>query len=269
MSVNEYVTYDDLKTYLGITGTGDDALLKRICTGASHIWDTLARRRFYEEQATKYFNFQTAYELFVAPEDLLSVTTLTNGDGNAISSSDFYLYPLNRYPKLWIEIARSSGTYFTYSTTRQRAISVAGLWGWHNDYDHAWEDSGDTVQDDPLGAAATSLNVSDGDNFQVQQMVKIESEQVYITAIAGNALTVERGKNGTTAAEHAQGAAISIWQPAYDVEHWALRLAAWLYRQKDAPFMKVGFPQMGVVAVPASLPPDIREAALRYRRVRV
>jgi len=269
MSVNEYVTCDDLKIYLGLTGTGEDALLKRICTRASRIWDTVTQRRFYEEEATKYFDFQTPYELFVAPDDLLSVTTLTNGDGNAISAGDFWLYPLNRYPKLWVEIDRSSGEYFTYSATRQRAISVAGLWGWHDDYDHAWKDSGDTVQDDPLGAEAASLNVSDGDNFKAQQMAKIESEQVYITEIADNVLTVERGKNGTAAADHAQGAAISIWQPAHDVEHWALRLAAWLYRQKDAPFMKVGFPQLGVVEVPASLPPDIREAALRYRRVRV
>jgi len=33
--------------------------------------------------------------------------------------------------------------------------------------------------------------------------------------------------------------------------------------------MKVGFRDLGVVEVPAALPPDIEEAAKRYGRVRV
>jgi len=266
--MNEYVTYSDLKTYLGITGTGDDALLKDCCERASRIWDTLTRRRFYELKATRYFDYQDDYKLHLH-DDLLSVTTLTNGDGNTISSSDYYLYPLNAYPKRWIEIDKAGGEFFTYSTTPQKAISVEGLWGYHDDYDNAWLDSGDTVQDDPLSSSATTLNVSDGSNFKVQQVVKIGDEQLYITAISGNVLTVERGKNGTTAASHDQGTAIYIWAPPADVVHWVLRLAAWLYKAKDAPFMKTGFKDLGIVEVPAALPPDIRDAALRYRRPRL
>ena len=263
--MNEYVGFSDLKTYLGVTGAGDDALLKNICTRASRIWDTLTRRSFFEKLETRYYDYQDAYELRLAA-DLLSLTTLTNGDGDAISSDDYFLYPLNFYPKLWIEIEKNCGESFNYLSTRQRAITVLGLWGWHNDYDNAWASSGDTVQDDPLTAAATTLNVSDGDNFAVQQVVKIGSEQLYITAITDNALTVERGKNGTTAAEHTAASAITIWQPSADVVHWVLRLAAWLYKQKDAPFMKIAFPETGAVHVPASLPTDIQNATTFYHR---
>ena len=262
---NCYVCREDVKTYLGITGTGDNTLIENITERASRIWDALTRRFFYELRQTRYFNYEDDYILHLNA-DLLSLTTLTNGDGTVID--DYILYPLNLYPKLRVECDKSS-TGFVYTSTPQRAISILGLWGFHDDYSYAWASSGDTVQDNPLTSSATTLNVTSGGNFKVQQTIKIEDEQLYITAISSNALTVQRGKNGTTAASHVKTTTIYIWAPPADVVHWCLRLAAWLFRQKDAPFMKVGFRDLGVVEVPAALPPDIEEAAKRYGRVRV
>lgn len=265
--MNEYINFSDLKTEQGITGSGDDTLLKDKCTQASRIWDRLTRRRFFELMATHRFDFQEAYQLMLYDQDLLSLTTLTNGDGNPLIT--YYLYPLRFSPKRWIELDRSGGSIFTYATTPQRCIQVEGLWGYHADYDNAWASSGDTVQDDPLSSSATTLNVSDGTNFAVQQTIKVESEQQYITAIATNALTVTRGVNGTTAASHVQNKAITIWQPDPDIQHWILRLANWLYRQKDAPFETIALPELGTVTIPAAMPVDIAAAAKGYRRVRI
>lgn len=262
---NEYVWYADLKTYLGISGTGDDTLLKSICTRASRVWDRLCRREFYESLGTERFDYSEPYRLRL-DLDLLEVTTLTNGDGNTISASGFFLYPTRSYPKRWIELDRSGGTIFTYSATWQRCIQVLAKWGYHSDYSNAWVSSGDTVQSDPLAAGGTTLAVTAGTNFKVQQMLQIGSEQLYVSAISTNNLTVVRAQNGTTDAAHAQNAAISIWQPDHDVQHWVLRLAAWLYKQKDAPFEKSSMPSMGVVTVPADLPVDIKEAVKMYRR---
>jgi len=265
--MNEIVDFGSLKTYLSVTGTGDDTLLKAICTRASRIWEKLTQRQYYELAATHRFDFQEGYQLMLYDADLLDTTTLTNGDGNALAT--YYEYPLRFYPKRWLELDQSGGDIFTYSTTPQRCIQVAGLWGYHTDYDNAWASSGDTVQDAPLTAAATTLNVTSGGNFAVQQTIKVESEQLYITAISTNALTVGRGKNGTTAASHIATSAITIWTPDADIQHWAMRLAAWLYRQKDAPFEKTAFTDVGVVTVPAAMPVDIAAAAKQYRRVRI
>lgn len=82
-----------------------------------------------------------------------------------------------------------------------------------------YTDSGDTVQDNPLSAAATTLNVSDGTNFAVDDVIRIEDEHLKITAIVTNALTVIRGYDNTTAAEHAQSTIIydvTYDQPAQD-----------------------------------------------------
>lgn len=67
-----------------------------------------------------------------------------------------------------------------------------------------YADSGDTVQDNPLTATATTLNVSDGTNFDVGDRIKIDSEIMDVTAIAVNALTIVRGVENTLAAAHVQ-----------------------------------------------------------------
>jgi len=268
--MNEIVDFGSLKTYLSVTGTGDDTLLKAICTRASRIWDKLTQRQFYELSATHRFDFQHGYILHFYDQDLLSATTLTNGDGNALAT--YYEYPLRFYPKRWIELDQSGGDIFTYSTTPQRCIQVAGLWGFHTDYTNAWASSGDTVQNDPqIAAGATSITVADAGNFKVQQNIKIGSEQFYITATDEDTeiLTVTPGINGTTEAIHLKDAAITIWTPDADVAHWVMRLSAWFYKQKDAPFEKTAFPDVGVVTVPAAMPPDIAAAAKQFRRVMI
>jgi hypothetical protein len=55
----------------------------------------------------------------------------------------------------------------------------------------------------------------------------------------------------------------------YDIEHLCMRLAAWYYRQKDAPFSRTANPAMGVVVEPTAMPLDIAEALDAYVRTRV
>ena len=77
-------------------------------------------------------------------------------------------------PSLPVTAARSTGG---------RTVQIVGQWGF---WRHT-SDSGDTVQDNPLSASATTLNVSDGANFVVGHTLLVESEQLYVTAIATNA----------------------------------------------------------------------------------
>ncbi|MBZ0297180.1 MAG: hypothetical protein K8L99_31765, partial [Anaerolineae bacterium] len=121
-------------------------------------------------------------------------------------------------------------------------VSVIGIWGYHDRWGQAWRASGDSVQDNPLGASATTLSVSDADGadadsesprFQVGQLLQIGTEYVWLLAIVENTLTIQRGANGTTAAEHALDSAISVYRPPLDVEMLCLRWAAWLYKEPD------------------------------------
>jgi len=124
------------------------------------------------------------------------------------------------------------------------AVTVGGLWGWHDRPSQAWRSSGDSVQDNPLSAAATIITVVDADGadvdgqsprFQVGQLVRIDDEMLWVLAVdaGANTLTVQRAVNGTMAATHAQGAAIEIYKPPADLNALALRWAAWLYHTPD------------------------------------
>ncbi len=68
---------------------------------------------------------------------------------------------------------------------------------------------------DPLAVAAlvgdASITVTNGQKFQVYHLIQIDSEILWVTAIAANVLTVTRGGSiGSTAAGHAIGATVYI-----------------------------------------------------------
>ncbi|HOU13470.1 MAG TPA: hypothetical protein PKZ84_10155 [Anaerolineae bacterium] len=55
--------------------------------------------------------------------------------------------------------------------------------------------------------------------------------------------------------------------PPADVTQAAARLALWLYRQREAPFSRVGNAITGEYEVPVALPDDVRALLDAYRRV--
>ena len=56
--------------------------------------------------------------------------------------------------------------------------------------------------------SATSIVVDDGTDFENNQNIKVDSEEMTITEISSNTLTVVRGVNGTTAATHTDNTSV-------------------------------------------------------------
>ena len=67
-----------------------------------------------------------------------------------------------------------------------------------------------TVSSGTTNANSTTLNVVAGGVFTVNDIIYVEEEQMTVTAIVVNALTVTRGDNGTTATAHADALVVSI-----------------------------------------------------------
>lgn len=214
MAFSDYTTLASAKLYAGISGTDDDAAIKALIPVVSREIDALTHRFFYELSATRYYDFQDAWRL-ILDRDLLTITTFTNGDDEVlVQGTDFYRYPLNGPPFRRLYIRQDVGKLFQWSATTQKAISIAAKWGYSTDYDNAWLDSGDTVQDAvSVTAAATSVTVIDADAFATRQTIKIGDEQMLVTDrnTTTEVLTVTRGINGTDAAIHLNGAKIYIW----------------------------------------------------------
>jgi len=183
-----YTTWAAVKAYLAIEGVTDDTLGQALVSRACAMIDQFCRRSFAQWTATRLFDVPSGPTLWL-DEDLLSVTTLLNGDGATLASGQYKLLPTNVTPKYGIRL-RSGASWVGGSTGDDQAISLAGSWGYSS-------------------------------------------------------------------------------TPPDDVVQAAVRLSAWLYKQRDAPFGTTARPDVGIVEVPAAIPEDVKAILLRYQRVRV
>lgn len=57
--------------------------------------------------------------------------------------------------------------------------------------------------------------------------------------------------------------------PPADIQHAAIRLSAWYYQQREAPFEQVALPELGAVVIPQAIPSDIVAILNNYVRQEV
>ncbi|MGB1285386.1 MAG: hypothetical protein ACPG7F_02535 [Aggregatilineales bacterium] len=238
--MNSIATLHQLRLHLGFAAedTAEDARLQDMLESASALITRTTHREFMPRRATipHEVHLYDPTELILS-EDVLELTALYNGTGDSIDiDSDVVVIASS--------VLHLINGSFVYEDTPLNAIQVQGIWGWHDDWSNAWVNSADTVQDNPLSDSATTLTVTDADGtnsiahsprFQVGQLLKIAEEYLRVLAIdtATNTLTVQRGVNGTTAAEHTTSTIIYIYHPPLDAMNLCLRLATWLYREPD------------------------------------
>jgi hypothetical protein len=128
-----YCTNTEVKTLLGgIDGSGDDTLLTTLITEAEVFIENHTHRLFEAETLTKSYDAMRDVDgpTLWLDEDLLSITTLTNGDGDTLASTEYVLLPTNKTPYYAIKLLASSGVAWTFVNDPEEAISVAGSWGY-------------------------------------------------------------------------------------------------------------------------------------------
>ena len=147
-------------------------------------------------------------------------TVLTEGIGNG-----FLLEPYNRSPKTLLKLEEDT-TASLYGG--QQTLTILGEWGWQTD-----KISLSTI--DAISSTTTAaVSVTSGAGTYAGDTIIIDTEQLYVSAVSGNNLTVIRGVNGTTAATHSGGAAYYKWKYADDVTQAALDIARTYWRSRDA-----------------------------------
>ena len=93
----------------------------------------------------------------------------------------------------------------------------------------------------------TAFGVNDASGLSPAQTVLIGSEQMYITGISSNTLTVERGVNGTTASTHTASTSVYIYVYPTLVVQACLDLSKIYFRDRDLGVTQtIGTPEMGV-----------------------
>lgn len=236
-------TLYQLKRHLGIpqdNAADDDRLLTVLEAAARHV-ERETGRRFVPYVASIAHDLDALFDSeLLLNADLLQLIRVTDGDGD-IPLDDVTMLP----PGCPASLLRVDGV-FTWDGSPHDAVTVTGVWGWHDEPLNLWQPTGDLVLNAVFSANDTALTVGDADapyadgqtpRFSVGALLNIEDEFVRVLDVdtATNTLTVRRGAQGSTAFAHAQGTPISVYRPPFDVLMTVLQVAAWFYRQPDAP----------------------------------
>lgn len=277
MNINGYCTLADYKLYTTARGqtastdTNDDAVISDLITYASRYIDTHTGRQFYPQIETHLFDlpyFDT--EDIILDGDLLAVTTFTNGDGVVITSSDYILKSTR--PPYWAISLRdisSVGWATTTAGSAQQAISLLGIWGYHDNYAaRAW------LQVGTLSAAITdtttlAFSATTGHTIVAGNTLKIGSEFYNVVTAGTNTITpVARGDNGSTAATHLISTPIYAWQPMEGAKESCLEIANSLYNKRfgkstgDSAVITAA----GVILTPQDIPSTARAFMQKMER---
>lgn len=132
-----YCTSAEVRTYLGISSTGDDALITALIARAQAAIDLHTHRTFSSTaDSTRSFTVgeDTEGRLLWFDEDIVSITTVTtNADastGTTVSSTEYITMPRNRTPYYGLKIKSSVDKDWTFTNDPESGITVAGKWAY-------------------------------------------------------------------------------------------------------------------------------------------
>lgn len=180
-----YATREEIKAELDVRETArSSARIDRALDDASRRIEGQMHRRFYPEQATRYFDWpphtgMTPWILRLDSNEVISVTSLVSG-GTTIAASDYLLRRADNRdeaPYTRLEIDLSSSAAFGGGSTYQQDITVTGLFGYRNDETTL----GVTAQ--ALDASQTGMNVDAATSAAagVGSLLRVDNERMIVT----------------------------------------------------------------------------------------
>ena len=126
-SIDEFLAQPEVKSDDPV----DDIYINDLLLRASRDGvDSYCQTWFYADTRTLSFVLPTSRRLYV-DTPLLTVTTLTNGDGQVIPATEFFLWPYNDPSHSYLELYPISQYYWLPSLTKldRSSVTVAGTWG--------------------------------------------------------------------------------------------------------------------------------------------
>ena len=230
-------TLEDLRRHLnlGDGDSGSDDALRRALQEASHLIESATLRRYCPRVETLEMQPDRSNpRVLILPDDLLELRAVSD-DGGALDLETLDTLPGDGdEPASILQLKR--GAAFRLGFSGAEAVSVTGVWGWHDRWLAAWRDSRDQVSENALSASATLIGVADSagadedggrPRFHVGHLLRIDGEYLRVTAIDSetNRLTVLRGVAGTRATAHLRGAKIETYAPAPAIRDLCVRYA--------------------------------------------
>ena len=287
---NSYVNIGTLKNAgtldIGITKTDYDSQLLRIAESESREIDKFCDRFFYIYEGIHYQD--GGANRVVLDWDVQSITSLIiDIDGNnqypttsaytvdinsPTTAPDAFCYPLNTYPKTRLE-ANPFGNYGHLGAGFRKSIKITGVFGYGNDWPSDYKHAATSVLGGDLTSTATTLSVtaSTASEFSAGQTLKINSEQVYISAMPTvSSCPIVRAQNGTGAAAATTGTAIYVYDyPQAITQATVIQTIRTWKRRSNAYSGTAGNNITGEFETYGGLDKDVKEIINQYKRMRV
>lgn len=135
-----YIAKVDVKTYLGIGGSGDDDLIDALIAQAQKYIEEQTGRVFEASaDTTRAFDYDRHVlededgrrrTLYLAGYDLATITSVVNGDGTTVAASQYVTEPRRETPYWALTLKQSASVAWTYNDTPEGAILVTGKWAY-------------------------------------------------------------------------------------------------------------------------------------------
>jgi hypothetical protein len=160
--------------------------IDRLMQASARRIDQACNRVFYPTVDTRYFDWPISYsgsrgrswEIWLDDDELISVSAVSAGQ-TVIPLDDVHLEPANSGPPYTrLEISLASGASFAGAPSWQRAVGVAGLYGFRND-----ETAAGAISGSPTGLQAT-LTVTDSSAVSPGALIRLDDERLLVTESA-------------------------------------------------------------------------------------
>ena len=281
--VNLYATPLELQAWLNVRGqadnfsasTVDDGVLGVLLQNASRYFDQETRRKFFPYYQTQLFDVPDLVthhvDTLIMSDDLLQVVTITNGDLTTVTTTDYILIEPNHTPYYAIKLRNESSLIWQVNSHNgsEQVISVAALWGYHDDFANRAKVLGGTLGAAISDTTTLTFTMTAGHSLVTGYTLIIDTEIFNVTNVVGNTVTAaKRGDNGSTAATHLISAPVYIWHPV-DIVHTAvLEICQSVYqlRSGQASNGKVSVTAAGIVIRPEEVPAMAQRVILDLMR---
>ena len=273
--LNVYATLKDLKSRLSISDNNQDPMLWHLLDVASRIVEGQCSRNFCVTSGSKRFNVRDRRAVQV--DDLIEVAQVVEDwDGDGIyerirERKDYLLYPLDSNPStphgapfhMLRKPRRRAGRHFPIGLG---TVQITGRWGYRAHFVPL--DSYISNKGAQLTKASKSVRVDEAANIRAGQTILVGKEQMFVKQVGASVLNVERGINGTSAANHNDGSALKALSYPAEIIEATLLLAIHRWRHRDG-ITRSKKPTSGQHEQPHDITPDITHLLAPYRKLTI
>lgn len=257
-SYAEYTTLTDLRgstiiaeKQIDLATTTSDSYLLALIRSVSRRMES-GSRWYYPRITTAYYDRAGGRQLDIDNFDWLEITTVTNGDGTTISSTNYDLLPYEGPPYYALRLKLTSGLVWLVDANgnSERAETILGVAGYARDYSNQWQVQASTAT---LAAGSTTAlaGLTSGE-LKAGQLLRLGStnDYAYVSAASGTTATLIRSVNGATGIAHAADA-IYVWNAGDDLSDLCRQAVQAFYKMRTNPVGEtVAVPGMGTFNTP-------------------